>query len=450
MPVFEFKFVVREHNIMTEDFLQFAWRTLSFKLQVLKTRNQEIIRIITPGVHNRDQGPDFLDARIRIGKVEWNGQVEIHLHGDEWYRHGHHRDPLYNNVILHVVYEKGKDQARRLDGTPIPELVLGPLLDPDVKSRYENLQKQMDEIPCRHLLNTVPTGILYSWYEVLFRERLMRKADDFRRETTHKTTDLHEAYFLALAGHFGGILNGELFRTLFRDLPYSVIRKNADKPEVLEAILLGKAGLLRREDFEDPYEINLKQEWLYQQKKYNLASPPAISLRYMRMRPAGFPDLRLAQLAVFLHQYPDPGIFIHPESWKGLLKQKFIPSNYWKTRHRIGQAEKAHTHVRPGKDFLTLLLMNVVLPLAYFLKSAHGKPLISSEEWNFIRMLPPEKNRITRLFEQSGLKAGSATEAQAQIQLYKQYCLNKKCLNCAIGKYCIGGGDINRDYLMEG
>jgi hypothetical protein len=435
---------------MTEDFLQFTWRTLSFRLQGLKTRNQESIRILAPGTHNRDQGPDFMEARIRIGKVEWNGQVEIHLHGDEWYRHGHHRDPLYNNVILHVVYEKGKDQARRLDGTVIPELILAPLLDAEVKSRFEHLHHQMDEIPCRRLLNTLPPGILYSWYEVLFRERLRLKMESFRQDTMSHQGDLQQAYFLALAGHFGGILNGETFRTLFQDLPYPVIRKNADKPEILEALLLGKAGLLRRDDFEDPYEIRLRQEWIYQQKKYGLHPPPALSLKYMRMRPASFPDLRLAQLAIFLHHYPDPQVFIHPETWKQLLRDQLIPSPYWGERRRIGQIKKPHTHARAGKDFLTLLLMNVILPLSVSLRTAQGKPELQAEEWNLIRQLPSEKNRITRLFEQAGLKAGGASEAQAQIQLYKHYCLHKRCLNCAIGKYLVGGEGLTRDFLMEG
>jgi hypothetical protein len=435
---------------MTEDFLQFAWRTLSFRTQNLKTRNQESLRILEPGTWNRDQGPDFLNARIKWAGAEWNGQVEIHLHGDEWFRHGHHRDPMYNSVILHVVFEKGKEAAQRLDGTRIPELVLGNLLDSTVRSRYESLYNTLGEIPCKSLLNSVPASIRYTWYEVLFRERIFRKAESIRIESKDARNSWGQGYWMALAGYFGGILNGESFRQIAQQIPWKIIQKASDNLLQLQAIHLGMSGLLRREDYQDPYELSLQSEWSFLQKKNTLQEIGWLPLKYMRMRPAGFPDIRLAQLAAFIHSYPEPGYFEGLESWKKIQKQIPDAGIYWKNHHRLGIPTKSSQQGKAGKEFISLLLLNVLIPLSIAFRLEQGKAEIAPEEWNFIRSLAPEKNRITRLFSSCGESPQNALEAQAQIQLYKNYCLNKKCLSCAVGKYLIAGSGLSQEMLMEG
>lgn len=436
---------------MTEDFLQYAWKTLSFRTQGLRTRQQENLRILDPGMHNRDQGPDFLLARIRIGAQEFSGQVELHLHGDEWFRHGHQRDPMYNAVILHVVFEKGKEPARRLDGTVIPELVIGHLLDGDVRQRYENLQHQMGEIPCMSLMGHVPHYIRNSWMETLLHERLRQKAATARMESEgNGGTDWGQGYWRMLASHFGGIVNGESFRALAGRVPHSVIRKNADHPARTEALLLGGAGLLGRTDFEEAHEQQLQAEWVFLKQKYQLDAGDWLPLKYLRMRPPAFPDIRLAQLAAFICHYPDPGNLMDITVWQQLLKKLPEPADYWKTRHRLGVSGtgKGNT-AKAGREFATLLLMNVVIPLTLAFRAGQGRAELTPAEWDCIRKLPAEKNRITRIMQQAGTPSENAGEAQAQIQLYKHYCLPRKCLSCAIGKFLIGGKNLTTEYLME-
>lgn len=435
---------------MTEDFLQFAWRTLSFRTHNLKTRNQENVRIHNPGMLNRDQGPDFLNAQLKIGGIEWNGQVEIHLHGDEWFRHGHHRDPLYNSVILHVVFEKGKELALRLDGTRIPELVIGTLLDSEVRQRFDNLYHTLGDIPCNSFLHEVPQSIRYSWYEVLFRERLFRKAESIRIDSKGTKHSWGQGYWLAIAGYYGGILNGECFRQIAKQIPWKIISKTAHNQTQLQALLLGMAGLLRRNDFTDEYELFLQSEWSFLRKKYQLEEIPWLPLKYMRMRPAAFPDIRLAQLAAFLHTYPEPGLVEGITAWQAIKKSAPDPGDYWKTHHRLGLCGKQIRQGKAGKEFLSLLLLNVVIPLTLALRTEKGQKEITTEEWTFIRNLPAEKNRITRLFATCGELAKNSVDAQAQIQLYKNYCLNRKCLSCAVGKFLVGGEGLSKEMLMEG
>ena len=81
---------------------QYLWRHKMLGRKIL-TVDGERVEIIRPGVHNRDAGPDFVNARLRIGGQEWVGNVEIHVRASDWYLHGHDGDPAYDNVVLHVV-----------------------------------------------------------------------------------------------------------------------------------------------------------------------------------------------------------------------------------------------------------------------------------------------------------------------------------------------------------
>lgn len=424
---------------MTEDFLQFAWKTLSFRTNHLRTRNQESVRILDPGMWNFDQGPDFLNARIKIGKVELHGHVEIHIHGDEWYRHGHHKDPMYAGTILHVVYEKSRESAMRLDGTKIPELVIGSVLDPAVWQRFESLRKNMGDIPCKSLIQTVPAPVWNSWLEVLARERLLMKSDVIRNQVRQYNFDWGHSYFMALSAYFGGTLNRDSFVLLAKQIPFRLILKHHTQVQVLETLLLGTAGFLNYRDLHHPYELGLKGEWAFLQNKYGLEPLVNLPIRYMRMRPAAFPEIRLSQMADFLHQFPEPGLFTDVSSFSGLIKSRIQASEYWSTHIRMGEPSAQPRPRIAGEEFIRLLVINVLLPFVRALQTEQGKTGIPESAWSFYHALPPEKNRITRIFESCGLAAEDAPSSQAQIQLYKQYCLKRNCLKCAVGKYLIAG-----------
>jgi hypothetical protein len=93
------------------------------------------MRIVHPGRWNLLGGPDFRQARVRLGDKELTGDVELHLHACDWAAHGHAADGAYDRVVLHVVLflPSGEGQARRADGSPIPTLVLLPLLLHDLE-----------------------------------------------------------------------------------------------------------------------------------------------------------------------------------------------------------------------------------------------------------------------------------------------------------------------------
>ena len=108
---------------MKEEFLHFIWKNGLYEPNNAVTGEGEKVEIISPGRHNFHAGPDFFDARIRIGQTLWAGNVEIHLKASDWNRHGHQEDPLYRNTILHVVADN--DLVVKNDaGCIVPAMVI--------------------------------------------------------------------------------------------------------------------------------------------------------------------------------------------------------------------------------------------------------------------------------------------------------------------------------------
>ena len=120
---------------MNEDFLQFVWHTRRFDQQQLTTTEGASVQVLNPGTWNKHDGPDFLDARIKIGETLWAGHVEMHTKASEWLRHNHQNDPAFDNVILHVVFEED-EPVRTSTGSRIPGLELKNRIPDKLWTRY--------------------------------------------------------------------------------------------------------------------------------------------------------------------------------------------------------------------------------------------------------------------------------------------------------------------------
>ena len=108
---------------MSEAFLHYLWQFQYFDKNELQTITGEPIQIFNPGHRNSHAGPDFSNARMKIGEVEWVGSAEIHVQASGWMEHRHDRDPAYENVVLHVVWKNDR-VIRRNDGSLLPTLEL--------------------------------------------------------------------------------------------------------------------------------------------------------------------------------------------------------------------------------------------------------------------------------------------------------------------------------------
>lgn len=428
-----------------EAFLHFVWQGLFFDLQQLSTTDGHPLQVVNNGRLNSDQGPDFLQACIRINGLEWYGQVEMHLRTRDWYRHGHQEDPFYNPVILHVVYESDGSPVQRQDGSIIPELELKAHISQEVLQRYQHLRLAQGQLPCTFGIRDLPASLISSWLEQLAVERVRLKAARMQQQLQQRlqagTIDWEQSLWEELAAMLAAPVNQEAMRQVAIQVPYGLLSKYIDQPHYLEALLFGGAGLLRTQSpAGDAYYQQLRTNWRFLSHKHDLR-PSSIALKFLRMRPAAFPTLRLAQLAQLVCHIKPLIRLMEPYGYDQLLQTPVQASSYWHHHLRFGEAVTRPKPRRLGKQQKEILVLNVILPLAMLYAQAHGRARKVEDLAQPMRQLGAERNRHTRLFEELGVENQHAMHAQGMIQLHKHYCLEKRCMHCNIGKRLVAPGN---------
>ncbi|HUM47668.1 MAG TPA: DUF2851 family protein, partial [Chitinophagales bacterium] len=246
---------------MTEKFLHYLWRMKLLKNNILETESGEKIQIIVAGELNTDAGPDFLNARIKVGGTLWAGNIEIHLKSSDWKAHGHQRDQSYDNIILHVVYENDQPVLRE-DGTSIPCLEIKNYFEPAIYEKYQLLMQSSTWIPCEHHIHKSPAIIIQQWLHRLLIERMEEKIQPILFALQENQHNWEETFYQFLAMSYGARVNAAPFHQLARALPVKVLAKHKNNLFQLEALLFGTAGFLD-ENFSDDYPNDLKKEFSF-------------------------------------------------------------------------------------------------------------------------------------------------------------------------------------------
>ena len=422
---------------MREDFYHYVWQHQYFDKADLRTAEGEEIQVLKPGYRNADAGPDFLNARLRLGEVEWNGAVEIHLRASDWARHNHQIDPKYDQVILHVVGQYDADVART-NGSLIPALALQARVAPELLARYQALMEApvAAPLPCAPLLHLVPEITRTMMVERTLLERVERKADDIMTLHQHLGQDWEATAYHALMAAFGFQKNSEPLARLAKALPLNVLRRHRHDQRQLEALLFGQAGFLveNEETAADDYICDLRQEYEFLRHKYQL-SETALAVHewnYLRLRPANFPPVRLGQLAGLLHARPALFDALLTAQSVAALSEFFQASapEYWRTHFRPGRAGKVPGL---GKSSIELLITNVVVPLRVAYARHVGQPELVESTVALLSVLPAEHNQYTDVYETLGFTHRTAADSQSLLALYKNYCTPRRCLHCTIG-----------------
>ena len=422
---------------MREDFYHYVWQHQYFDKADLRTAAGEEIQVLKPGHRNADAGPDFLNARLRVGDVEWNGAVEIHLRASDWTRHNHQTDPKYDQVILHVVGQYDADVART-NGSLIPALALQARVAPELLARYQALMEApaAAPLPCAPLLHLVPEITRTMMVERTLLERVERKADDIMTLHQHLGQDWEATAYHAMMAAFGFQKNSEPLARLAKALPLNVLRRHRHDQRQLEALLFGQAGFLveNEETAADDYICDLRQEYEFLRHKYQL-SETALAVHewnYLRLRPANFPPVRLGQLAGLLHARPALFDALLTAQSVAALSEFFQASapEYWRTHFRPGRAGKVPGL---GKSSIELLITNVVVPLRVAYARHVGQPELVESTVALLSVLPAEHNQYTDVYEALGFAHRSAADSQGLLALHKSYCAPRRCLHCTIG-----------------
>ncbi|WP_103863743.1 DUF2851 family protein [Aquimarina sp. I32.4] len=426
---------------MTEDFLQYLWKYKKLELTDLKTTKGEELILQQVGLHNtRQSGPDFFNARLIIKEQKWAGNVEVHIKSSDWYVHNHECDPMYDNVILHVVWEDDMDIYRK-DNSIIPTLQLKDYIDQKVLIRYKKIIQTNNGqwIKCDKQLPTVSDFMITNWQERLFVERLEKKSILILELLKNSENNWEAVFFKLLAKNFGLQINGEAFLSLANSVDFSIVRKCANRLSNIEALFFGQAGLLEN-DSEEEYVQILRREYLFLQNKFKIKREGVLPFHFFRLRPANFPTIRLAQLAMLYfrnHHFFDTVIRV--QTIKEFYDFFNVSLNgFWQNHYTFEKKSKSKTK-RLTKSFVDLLLINTIIPIKFVYAKSLGKP--SEEEvFKLISQVSYEKNRIIDNFIALKVPVENAMHSQAMIQLKTMYCDQKACLKCAIGNYLLNGG----------
>ncbi|WP_152287967.1 DUF2851 family protein [Flavicella marina] len=419
------------NSLFTEDFLHYIWRYQLFDKNRLQTTDGVFVQVLKPGYYNQQSGPDFFNARILIGEQEWAGNIEIHRKSSDWYAHKHEIDPNYDAVILHVVWEYDVP-VFYANSKEIETVELKSLVSEERLNQYAKLITTNEKwIACESELIQMPSVIIKSWMSRLYVERLEEKTAAITKILSENNNDWEATFFIVLAKAFGMRLNGESFLNLATSLDFSLVRKYLNQKGQMEVLLMGQAGFLE-ETIEDVYFLKLQKEYRYLKKKHKLLPLFKGQFQFFRTRPTNFPTIRLAQLGQLYEQRKKLFAVIvaanHIREFYTIFQVG--TSRYWDTHYTFGKETKK-TSKQVSKSFVNVLLINAIIPMKYAFYKFKSIDFETLE--TLITNIDPERNAVITAFGKRGVKAESALESQALLQLKSNYCNKKRCLQCAIG-----------------
>ena len=394
----------------------------------------EEIGIFNQGTLNSNAGPDFSNARIKIGAIDWIGNVEIHTQSSEWNHHHHEQDKAYDNVILHLVWQHDR-AIQRTDKTFLPTLELRGRVQESLIYTYRKLVNSAFSIPCRRSLPGIDELIKLSMMEKALMSRLERKADEVKALYRQNENNWEETFYQLLSRNFGFKINAEPFFQLAKSLPLKTLLKQGDKLDQIEALLFGQAGFLEGAKG-DEYYLKLKREHRLLTQKYSLqqAKMSKAQWRFLRLRPGNFPSLRLAQLGGIIHYRKNLfSSVLHCEDLKSLVELFSVnPSDYWLGHYQFTEKSKSEWHTL-GQASILSVIINTVVPVWV----AYGKMMDEhryvDQAIKILQQIPAEENKITKTWKEAGISTQSSFDSQALIELFNNFCQKKNCLNCNIG-----------------
>lgn len=411
-----------------------------FPPKPLRTTEGDSVEVIDCGLSNSNAGPDFFNAKVRIGGIMWVGNVEIHDNADDWYRHGHDKDKAYDNVVLHVVGKTGMDTTTS-NGRKVPQMQLD--VPRHITENYRKLLSTEHYPPCHTLIPSLDRITVSSWMNALQAERLERKTRDIMMRVERCNGSWEDALFVTMARNYGFGVNSDAFEAWAYNVPLQSAAHHRDDLFQIEALFMGQAGLLNpdtvperyREDAgKEGYMQKLSDEYRFLAHKFNLTPMDASVWRFLRMRPQNFPHIRISQLANLYHSRRSDlsrlAECADAEQARSILSTKVSP--YWETHYTFGS-----TSCKTGKTIsassLDLLVINTAVPMLFAYGRHRHDEAMCGRAVDILAELKPENNHITRAWRQCGLDVGNAGDSQALIQLKNEYCDKRDCLRCRIG-----------------
>ncbi|MCX7875557.1 MAG: DUF2851 family protein [Melioribacteraceae bacterium] len=489
--------MARETKIK-EGFLYNIWKSQNF-IHPLTTLNGDEITILNCGTLNEElAGPDFKNARIRIGNLTFVGDVEIDNSYSDWKAHGHNLDNKYNKVILHIALSNPNNYTHVFtrDGRKIPSIKLSSFID---KEQLDKLKTEQDNltanenlfIKCQTLINGSSYDSKIKFITELGFQRFQKKCLkiynrlkelEFVKEldlkepiiTYELTQQFHERNFEHKDFYDKNIWKQLFYEFVFEALGYSQnkvqmtnLAKHAninfllklDKDGIIldkyESILFHVAGLLNENiNYEDEetkkYIERLKLNWNSYRSLYDNKFMNETEWNFFKQRPQNFPTIRIAGGARLLYQLIFNDLIsqiekkiteIHnPKVLINSLRTMMIvkADGYWKNHFVFGEKSKIEVNYFVGASRADEILVNVILPIFSVYFEVFGKKDLSKKILKVFSIFEhrEENQIINNMITAMDVKeeARKALITQGLIELFRNWCSKNKCLECEIGK----------------
>ena len=394
---------------MPEIILHYIWEHCLWAGFEQYTTDGKKVEILSVGEHNRDAGPDYSHARIRIDGHEWVGNIEIHVCASDWTKHHHHLDKAYDNIILHVVRTADKP-IYNSKGELVPQCELNYPSDKDYLSALFESAQRMDSaiarIGCAEQLLHDPRLLTEGWRKTLLCKRLECKRASITRLLEITKGSWEHALYISLARNFGFHTNSVPFEELAINTPLSFLQKHRNSLFQLTALLLGQAGLVQ--------EPELQKEYDFLRVKFGLTPLEGSIWKHARLRPQNSPELRIRQFAQLMHQSEN-------------LLSKILDTDDLK------ELEVLFAVPQMGKSSVDILLINTVIPYKYAYALHQNNPVKAEQAMRLMEKIPAENNTIVRQWRVLGQEVKNAADTQALLHLYQNYCQHHECINCEVG-----------------
>lgn len=374
---------------MTEDYLHFIWGAKRLTHPNLKTSSGDSFQIKSFGTHNTLMaGPDFNHACIRVDGIEFHGPIEIHVKSSDWYAHKHQFDSNYDNVILHVVYEN--DIEIEQAGRMVPTFELKEHIDWNHFEKYKSFRDNRHSIVCGKLLQDSDPIFLQNMMDKSY----LNKVDKKINTILEYAEDTEDVMYFFLGSAFGSNLNKFPFLEMLKGAPVSKLRVLS--PDQRYQLLISESGIL------DAQKTS-SERW-----------------HFKGNRPGNFPTKRIHQFAHFLCDDQ----LVH-------LAEFAEATEIVQTFHEIIDLQTKNYRIT--NVFREHILINAVVPYFFYLARKRQNEMYQNLGFEILEQLNPEKNQITKRWEQVGVKLKNARESQGLLALFRYYCSAKKCVSCEVG-----------------
>ncbi len=481
-----------------EKFLQEIWKPGNFHHPV-KLENDEIIEIQDCGVHNKDiGGPDFLNARIKIGNFLFTGDVEIDRYSSDWRHHGHHLSKRYNRVILHVTLEetRGNRSVFTQDGRKVHEVSINQLLSHSFRDAIREVlqnspRSRFGDMICGELIGHQSSEEVLSYMRELGTQRFIRKSDrillrfkelcyivenqvqepmisyhapkeELEKPVTKNQATMKEVWeqlFYELVFEALGYTHNKLVMyRLAQAVPYKFVKQFSERSDyinLLEAIYFNVSGLIAKDSIpkleeSSDYMRKMTELWLEVKEMYDGKFFNREDWNFQKLRPQNFPAIRIAGAARLVNAMANDQLIgrliqkvkelqHHPTLINSLKISMIVKAHgYWKSHFTFDTDTKATIKFFVGSSRAEEIIVNVLFPYLYTYFSVFNQSGLCRKMLRVYAELEcdPGNKIVIEMAESLGIKeyAGNALINQGILQLFREMCTEQKCEVCRLGR----------------